>query len=233
MKILTYIEIDIPSCTRTYGVAPCTAALGVTGSKKCFNTPKTCQDRPHYNETLITFRFGIDTGYLPPNIDCIPSLVSATFDGAQASLGTNLGIRGTLTATFRDHLHSDAGTGFDQYLSSRSYNPLANGTFWGKFRARNPFLRARKIRLIRGILGQSLAEMETRNFVIEAINGPTTGGSFTITAKDVLKLADNDRSKYPKLSNGSLNAGITNAATTATLKPAGIGNAEYLSLIHI
>ena len=71
--------------------------------------------------------------------------------------------------------------------------------------------------------------METRYFVIESTDGPTPQGIYTITAKDVLKLADDDRSQAPALSNGFLVADISDTDTTATLSPSGIGNAEYPS----
>ena len=118
------------------------------------------------------------------------------------------------------------------YISFGVY-PLLNvdafalGTFWGKFRARQPYLRGRAIRLIRGVLGQTLAEMITQHFLIEDFDGPTPQGGYGITAKDVLKLADGDRAQAPLLSNGYLSANLTAAATSATLLPTGIGNAEY------
>ena len=51
------IEIDLDYCDNTYGIAPCTAQVGVTGTQKCFNTAKTCQDRPNYIKSPKTYRF--------------------------------------------------------------------------------------------------------------------------------------------------------------------------------
>ena len=42
------IELDLDYCDNTYGLAPCAAAIGVTGDVKCFNTAKSCQDRSNY-----------------------------------------------------------------------------------------------------------------------------------------------------------------------------------------
>src|SRR5690606_21929357 len=123
----------------------------------------------------------------------------------------------------------DTGPGCDPYVSERGYDPYKQGTYWGRFRARHPFLRGRAIRLIRGYVGQALAAMETRHFVIDSINGPTPDGTFTITAKDVLKLADGDRAQAPRPTNGFLVGELLASATTATLTPAGIGNKEYPS----
>ncbi len=48
-KPVYIVEMDLDFCTRTYGVSPCTAAIGVTGTAKCFQTRKTCQDAANYS----------------------------------------------------------------------------------------------------------------------------------------------------------------------------------------
>lgn len=228
MESLTYIEIDIPFCALTYGVAPCTASIALTGPIKCFNSIKTCQDRVHFSETTVTLRFAKPTDYLPREIDAIPSILDVNFTPATISLGVNLGTRATLSVKFGDHPHSDTGQGYDKYLADRDYDPYRQGTYWGKFRARQPFVRGRAIRWITGAVGESLAEMETRHFIIDSFDA-SADGTYTLIAKDILKLADGDRSVAPLLSNGFLVADISAVATSATLSPAGIGNAEYPS----
>lgn len=49
---LQIVELIQPRCGLTYGSAPCTAAVGVTGTRQCFNTRKTCQDSANYNASL-------------------------------------------------------------------------------------------------------------------------------------------------------------------------------------
>ncbi len=173
---------------------------------------------------LETIRFAVDAAYLPVDLadalaaptPIIPSLKNVTIDPAIISLGEDIGKRATVTATFRDHKHVFGATDFD------------SGTFWGKFRARYGLkLRGYPLRVINGSLGQELTDMETRNFVIESTDGPSASGEFKIIAKDILKFADGDRSQAPVPSNGFLVANITNVATTCTLSPAGIGDAEY------
>ncbi|WP_428029823.1 hypothetical protein [Ancylobacter sp.] len=150
-----------------------------------------------------------------------------TLKSAIVSLGENLGERGSVTVEFSDSPWPDTGPGYDPYVTERPYDPFKVGTYWGKFRARQPYLRFRPLRIIRGTLGQSLAEMETRHFLVESIEGPSLDGRFSITAKDALKMADEDRAQAPRPSNGFLTADITSGATTATLAPSGVGNAEY------
>jgi len=226
-RALLFVEIDLPYCALTYGITPCAAALGVTGPIKCFNTLKTCQDPEHFTNAPVTLRFSKPCDYLPRDVFSIPSIVSDDFTPGTVSLGVDLGERATLTINFRDHPWSDTGVGGDKYIAERGYDAYKRGTFWGKFRARQPYVRGRPLRLIRGFEGQAIEEMDTRHYVIDSFDGPRPDGTFSIVAKDVLKLASDDRAKAPRLSNGRLNAGIAANATSFTLAPALIGNLEY------
>jgi hypothetical protein len=167
---------------------------------------------------MATLRYAIDSRHLPTDILAIPSLLEVKIDPAIISLGEDMGTRATVTCTFRDHRHI--------FNTEDFYS----GTYWGKFRARYGLtLRGYPLRVITGYVGDTLANMETRNFIIESTDGPSAKGEFKIVAKDVLKFADGDRAQAPRASNGFLVADITNVATTATLSPSGIGNAEYPS----
>src|SRR4030095_1831511 len=211
----------------TNGFGTCPAVLGVDSAEKCFNTLATCPATVLSSFTNVpkTLRFAMPTQILPTStIDAIPSIKSITFDPATVSLGQNLGARASITVTFEDHPHSDSG--LDPYLVNRTYNPYQQGTFFGKFRARVPYLRGRPLRWING-LGQVLADMETRHYVIESFSRPSNNGEYVLIAKDVLKLADGDRALAPKTSLGFLTADITNVDTTLTLSPAGIA-ASYV-----
>lgn len=224
---LTYVEIDIPFCARTYGVAPCTASIPATGSDKCYNSKATCQDRANFSDAPVTLRFAKAASYLPKAIDCIPSIVEAVFTPGTIKPGESLGERSTLTVTFKDGPHPDTGAGYDKYRTERSYNPFEQGTYWGKFRARQRYMRGQPMRLRQGYLGQTLDEMETRHFFVETCTGPTMAGTFTIEAKDIFKQLDGDRAMAPEMSSGFLVANIDDNDMVFTLSPAGIGNAEY------
>ena len=226
-KSLVYIEIEQDYCALNYGVAPCTASIPTTGAIKCFNTRKTCQDIANFSSAPVVIRFGLDVDYLPADIECIPSIASWSISPSIISLGEDLGLRAEMRVVLKDHPWPDTGPGGDKYVSERSYNPFNVGTFWGKWRARVQFIRGRALRLIIGYEGQSLAEMETRHFVIESFDGPTTNGTFTIVAKDPIKALDDDRAQAPLPSKGFLISNITDVATSFTLSPGGVGDAEY------
>lgn len=223
-RLLSFIELDLRRCILSYGVYPCSAALGVTGDFKCFNSPGSCQDPESFSEETMTLRFAVPTEHLPANIECIPNIGSISFTSAVLKPGISLGERATLSVTFKDHKSPDTGSDYDQYPESRDYDPFEQGTYWGKFRARHPFLRGRSIRWIQGTADQAFEDMEVRHFIIDSFTGPTMRGEFTITAKDPLKFLDSDRALAPFPSEGFLLAGISAVATAATLAPVGVGD---------
>ncbi len=231
-KSLTFVEIDIDVCSKRYGettdAGTCTAVLGVDSERKCFNSIATCAKRADLDLAPVTLRFAVGTDYLAESgIDAIASISDVSITPAVVSLGKDLGTRASVRVTFKDHEWPDTGPGFDKYVTERPYDPFKLGTFWGKFRARQPYLRGRGFRLIRGTLGQTLAQMETRHFIIDSFDGPSMDGTYTIVAKDVLKILDGDRAQAPAVSQGFLTANLTASATSASLNPSGIGNLQY------
>lgn len=203
-------------------------ATFTTGTRKCFNSLGTCQDRESFDpEEATAMRFARNADYLPKDIEAHPCIRSISYVPATLSLGKDLGIRATLSVTMQDFPDSDTGFFGDKYPSDRDYVPYDTGSFFGKFRARNPFLQGRTLIYYEGVLGQSLDEMDKLYFKIESFNGPDENGVFTIFAKDDLKLVDGDRALAPRLSNGILNANIDADDTAAVLAPTGIGNEEY------
>lgn len=210
-----------PSSNATYKIHSIRVTVPGKGFK-CFNSLKTCVDRIHLTPQIETLRFSMASMHYPIDIDAIPNLVGISFSPATISLGEDLGQRATFTATFVDMPHPDTGPGGDRYLSDRAYDPYKQGTFWGKFRARYPYLQGRPMRVYRGIVGQTLDEMDLRYYIIDSFDGPSTDGSYTLVAKDVLKLADDDRSQAPNLSPGFLSADITATDGIVILNPSGV-----------
>jgi hypothetical protein len=228
-RALVYAELDIPRCAHVYGEGGCSAELGVTGDHKCANSLGSCQVLTDFDEVTQTIRFTRPSAYLPKDIEAIPSLRSADLTPTTISLAEDLGERAVLSLTFDDHRTPDTGSPLagDPYVTERGYDPYRRGSFFGRFRARHSYLRGRDVRLIRGFLGQSLEEMETRHYVVQSIDGPAPDGTFQIIAQDVLKLFDDDRAIAPALSSGVLAGAIDADDVTVSLSSAGVGNAEY------
>jgi len=217
---LQIIEIEQPLCSLEYGVSPCTAEIGVTGSIKCFNTSKTCQDVPNYAPEPLLLRFCKPQATQPAGIFCVPSLQSVSTSPTQINVvgGSKskgpLGIRAELSVTFKDHPYSDALV--DKYRLERGYIATDRGSYWSKWLARNPYYTGYIIRVYDGYVGQALAEMGKRTYLVDTFSGPDSNQNVTIKAKDVLKLADNDKAQAPIASTGEL---IVDYSETASMDP--------------
>lgn len=229
-KTVTIVEIDQDLCENVYGESPCTAQVGVTGIRKCFNTRNTCQDVENYalGEPL-TLRFARPDTDVPHDIYIIPSVDSVRTSPTRINVGGRqgqdkpFGRRAQITITFNDHPHSDNIV--DPYLEERNYDPLTRSTFWAKWIRRNPFWNKRRIRLIEGYVGQAYEDMQRRHYLIENVAGPDSRGKVTITARDVLTLVDDDKAQAPSLSRGVLRDSINNSETTVFIEGAPIS--EY------
>lgn len=233
---VTVVELDQDLCQRTYGVAPCAAALGVTGDRKCFNTIASCQDEDNYSlGDPLTLRFVTPNEWhgLPRNLLLIPSVVSVGTTPTRINLASGnpdaspLGERGTIEVVLRDHPYHDRVT--DPYVTERDYDPASQGTFWARWLARNPYYAGRDLRVKTGFVGQDLSEFSVRHYVIDRIDGPSVG-QVTITAKDPLRLLDDARVRAPAVNTGTLDQDISDEDTSPLqfdLLPAGVGDEEY------
>lgn len=229
-----WIEIDLGACANTYGVAPCTAALGVTGSAKCFNSWSTCQDPTNFIDATKTFKFCTTAPAIPLDQGFIPLLRDARMGPGEVDPGMSMGKRGSVRFALGDAPHDDYGV--DPYVAERSYDPLTRGLFWGRFLRRWPFYLGRALRWYSGFLPASdtvldqaefKALFRSRAYVIESIDGPDSSGEVTVTAKDPLKLADKERAKAPKPSKGKLLSALSDVATPSTLDVSTTDDTEY------
>ncbi len=209
---VTIVEIDLDKCSLTYGAAPCAASLAA--GLECNNTRYTCQDSPNYdNSSILTHKFSDRVIDGQSHIPCIHNtkLSPVTITPGQA-----FGKRASITIKVNDFPHHDRG--IDPYVSTRPYTPMDQGTYWGKLMARNPYFQGRPLRLKTGyVAADGTLHVQTQNYVIENIDGPDIRGRVTIVAKDILKLADDERAQCPVASTGKLLTAITSGATTLTV----------------
>ncbi len=240
-KPITLVEIDLPYCTRSYGVAPCAAVLGTTGQAKCFNSRFTCQDPANYAAGTKTVTFARNEDGIPDIPGIFPCLSDVSSRPGELNLSgidprsTALGVRARVTVRLQDFTNND--TWLDKYQAERlsgaalfsgvEYNPMDRGRFLSRMFARFPYYMGLPLRVRRGYVGDDPASMPTEHYVIAELTGPNAAGVVSITAKDVLDLADNEKAVYPSASLGKLLADLTIDATTATLTPEGIGDDDY------
>ena len=237
------VEIDIDYCSLTYGTGACTAVLGTTGVRKCYNTFKTCQATAAFDKVPLTLRFANTRSNFPKGQTYFPVLQSVTaFSSSVNIAGSNpklgdLGKRAKVTASLVDFPYHDRYT--DKYQAERvdgtaqtdegGYDPMDRGTFFTKLKNRFPFYAGRPMRVIDGFISNGeLVDTQTRHFIVTDINGPDSSGRVSIEGKDVLTLADKKSSLAPTPSRGALDREIDEVATTFDLIPSGVG-AEYPS----
>jgi len=238
-----WIEIDQSLCANVYGSSPCTAAIGTTGSGRCFNTRATCQDPNNYDGSdVLTLYFCRNRGYIPDDHQYEPYLEKATISAATINPGGGngsvqaLGMRSTLSVSLSDHPHTDVIV--DPYVTSRDYDPFERSTFWAKWRARNPYYTNRPIRHNSSYIDPDTglpdpATIITRTYFMTGFSGPTSSNGVQIQAKDLLSLAANEKAKAPIPNTGKLYAAINSSVGTLTLTPTGVGDLEYGYSGHI
>jgi len=224
------IEIVQPLCSRVFGVSPCNA----TGDK-CWNTDATCKFRSALNLTaslalrfvpMGSYEWRTEAGAFQP-ATAIPTLMGyqtapTVLNVASGSRNKGpLGLRAVCSVKLKDSPSNDVET--DPYVADRSYDPATQGSFWSKWLSRNPFHVGYVLRIYEGNLGDTLAEMIKREYLIEKIDAGRDGVS--ITAKDALRKVTDTGITAPLLSPGALAADID--ASVTTLDVAGAVVADY------
>lgn len=239
---ISIIELDMDYCALSFGVGDCTASLGGSITHKCFNTFYTCPVQQLFDKTSLTYRFVQPRTQYPKGATTFPCLLDVSDSSAQVNIAgaddrlDSLGKRAQISATFMDFPYHDRF--MDKYQSERisgdaqldgvGYNPREKGTFWTKFKARNPNYAGRPMRKLEGFLTDDVLTIEkTRHYIITDIKGPDTNGRVTIEGRDILKLADDDRAVVPQPSRGKTGEEVSeDVGATFDLIPAGIG-VEY------
>ena len=237
----TTVEIDLDYCTRTFGVAPCNAALGGDTVRKCYNTWATCKFKSAYNKGTNTLKFCEPNSSFPVGLNYIPALENASgrsgtvnIAGSDDKMGA-LGVRAEVQASFVDFADGDKLT--DKYWSERisgaaqidegGYDPKDRLSFWAKLKARNPNYAGRPMRIVQGYVDDGIWTPDTtRNYIMSEWDGPSSRGGVKISAKDILTLADDEKAVAPAISRGFLSEDIDETTTEITLLPSGIGS-EY------
>lgn len=186
------VEIDLDACKLIYGTSPCTAA-GASGSE-CYNTRSTCQDTANFSKVVKTYRFCTAGVKLPVGDTLIPCINSVSLRSPEINPVESIGVRGSSTVTFNDFPHHDRN--IDPYVDNRSYDPEAQGTFFGKLKARNKFYASRPARVYTGFFDEVelMPELITNpNFLTDTDWVKETG--WTISGAQAIALNAPDNSE--------------------------------------
>lgn len=196
-----------------YWAVTCPASAPV--GAECFNTRATCQAPASYNP--VTPKIYTLSNVLVPGENFLNCIDSTELAPTVIRPDKGLGIRASIKVTVNDFPHHDRG--IDPYVATRPYNPIEQGTYINKLVARNFHSVGRPLRIKTGYIGDTfdLADFQTRNYVIDRVTGPDSRGRFTITAKDILALADDARAVAPATSTGTLVGALTTGSTTLTV----------------
>lgn len=157
-----YVEIDLDFCQNTYGSAPCTAAVGTTGSAKCYNTfgavpaDNLCQDPTNYVRGTKTYRFSSHDTPLPFSDGERPYIMSVEQLPTEIK-PDKLTTKGRVKVRFLNEPDNDVG--IDPYVGDRT---SIQGRFWHKLFRRNPNYKGKPIRVYEGFEGDAQAEYKQR-----------------------------------------------------------------------
>ena len=214
-------SIATPDATSVYTIH------NTQSSTACFNTRAQCQDTTNYDKGTKEYIFSQPRANLPDGETIYP-LIDGKIKkaGTSTTAGTGLGKRAVVSVKLKDMTHHDRG--IDKYVANRTYTPINQGTFWGKWIKRNPYYEGRTLKVYYGYIADtfSWSDFEVQEYDITDITGPDNG-YVNLTAKDILVRTYDRKSQYPAASEGALLADITAAASSATLTPIGIGNSDY------
>ena len=166
-KPWNWVEIELDRCANTYGDAfesptgLCTAVVGVDGAQKCFNSWETCQDQDNYVKAPFWVRFAEPVSNLPRNAlfnedglaTFLPFLDKISHSPSLPDPGESMGLRVQLTVSLMDGPHHDRGV--DKYVDERTYDPMRQGTFLRKMKARWPHYIGRRLRWYQGYIPEN------------------------------------------------------------------------------
>ena len=219
----TRVEVDFPTCALTYGNAPCTASGG--SGAECRNTNNTCQDLANYDgSTTKTIEF-CDTNITIPGYPMHPLLKSAKLYPTKIVKDKALGKRAQITLTFCDEGTSNFvdDADIDPYWANRT--GTAQGSFWRKLKAIFKYYNGAALRIKTTYINSTYdpTDCVTRNYILDEIQGPDKNGQVTLTAFDVLKLADDERAKWPVATTGTLATALTSSSTSSFTLTSGAG----------
>ena len=201
------LTISMPKCTRTYGVAPCTAPLATT-ARRCFNTWATCLDRPNYDGSgKRDFRFITEEHILTGWRQAITDL-----QHTPPTLQKNWKLWGRerMDITLKDFVQAAENEDDDEWHSMRANKPYTN-SYWARWLARNKYFNRRPALVEIGtISGDRFVADSVHHLFVESVEYTSRGASIKLI--DGIKISKADGAVCPAVSNITLSADTDEAA---------------------
>jgi len=214
----TLVIISMDDCQESHGDAPCLAS-----GAPCFNTYKTCTYKSAYDAGVKEYKFCLNDTPQPLPGEIIRPYIKGLQDLSQEiRLDESILINQRTTITMLDEPDSDIGV--DPYRvspTSRSSTGGSDsiataGTFWRKFRARNPHYKNRRVTIKQGFVAPGFLESDYVTSFEGVLDNIKVGGNgeVQLVVKGLLQLTDVE---YPKKTDGLLGAAVSSGATSFTL----------------
>jgi hypothetical protein len=192
----------------------------------CYRTPATTP-RPDDQTPAVgvrTRRFCTGTTPRVWDLDAIPCVREVRVEAATLKIGESLGSFGQVTITLLDFADDDALE--DPFVAERSHDP-AQGTYFTKLAARNPYHQGRALRVLTGYADPAGGppELEVRHFLIRSLSR-TDRTTWQLVGVSPLQLANLGGSQAPRRLGWQTALALIETATTVELDPLGVGDED-------
>jgi len=205
---------------------------GLAGA--CYNTFATCPVQSKFLGGNLTLRFVDQDLDVPIGLTAYPAVLGVDYTPGRLTPRQGLGQSVSVSIRLADFVDGDRWT--DKYFDQRSYNPSSQGTFFGKLRARDPYIQNRKLIVREGFYDPSTAftfsNFIDREFRVDELSELSAKGDVSLRATDLLRLTSEDRAVCPVPSTAGLTSGI-NSGTTTIVLPSSRDAAYYAGFCHV
>jgi len=229
------VQVEVGSGASTYKPTTSAAVSAVwgTAARYCHNTWSTCPSsatklkmnldgriRWRFMQPVGGVRF--DGDFTDLDDQATPAIPVAKLSVRTSPASLNIaalmdgkspfGVTGTVTVSMADFVWDD--TWGDYYKAARGTLPTR--TFWTTWLARNRLPPQMELVIYEGYVGDALAAMRQRIYLVDGIDGPSDG-AITIKGSDPLRKARGKTALFPPADAGRLYEAITASATAMTI----------------
>lgn len=225
------LQVEVGAEASTYKMTTTASVREFWGTSayRCFNTWGTCGSKRDYTAGgRMRWRFVRNRPGLPDFSDfsvaddpATPPIPVAGLQISTSQAQINIagvlegkspfGVHPSCTVTMPDFVWDDAWGDF--YKAARGAG--VKRMFWAVWTARNMFFGGMELVIYEGYVGDTLAAMRQRLYILDGIDGPDGTGAVTLRGVSPLMLAEAKRSLFPPAMTMTLVNDLTDVALTA------------------